>query len=327
MGTITQKILKLSETKAAIKTAIEGKGQTVGDIPFDEYAAKIEAIANTGSSGTGTSWTGHADSVGLAAIGWTADDIAYYQANGVNWNEEDDDYHKVRAENIALYGVINANNISLYLNQICYLPKIDTSSVTDMSNMFSDCYSLVAIPLLDTSSVTNMSYMFSGCNSLTTIPLLDTSSVTNMSYMFISCYSLVAIPLLYTSSVTDMNGMFSDCYSLVAIPLLDTSSVTDMNGMFSACVSLTTIPLLDTSSVTDMSYMFTSRALYLCYLDNVKISFILAYSSIISKASLLYIINNAQTVSGETMTLGSTNLDKLTNAEKQIATDKGWTLV
>ena len=255
MGTITQKILKLSETKAAIKTAIEGKGQTVGDIPFDEYAAKIEAIANTGSSGTRTSWTGHADSVGLAAIGWTADDIAYYQANGVNWNEEDDDYHKVRAENIALYGVINANNISLYLNQICYLPKIDTSNVTDMNNMFSYCYSLVAIPLLDTSSVTDMSYMFNTCKSLTTIPLLDTSSVT------------------------------------------------------------------------DMSNMFFSRALYLCYLDNVKISFSLAYSSIISKASLLYIINNAQTVSGETMTLGSTNLDKLTTAEKQIATDKGWTLV
>lgn len=256
MGTITQKILKLSETKAAIKTAIEGKGQTVGDIPFDEYAAKIEAIANTGSSGTRTPWTGHADSVGLAAIGWTADDIAYYQANGVNWNEEDDDYHKVRAENIALYGVINANNISLYLNQICYLPKIDTSSVTDMSNMFSGCYSLVAIPLLNTSSVTDMNGMFSNCNSLTTIPLLDTSSVTTM------------------------NGMFNGCYSL-----------------------------------------------YLCYLDNVKLSFSFAYSSIISKASLLYIINNAQTVSGETMTLGSTNLDKLTTAEKQIATDKGWTLV
>ena len=31
-------------------------------------------------------WTGHADAEGLRAIGWTDEDIAYYQANGVNWN-------------------------------------------------------------------------------------------------------------------------------------------------------------------------------------------------------------------------------------------------
>ena len=36
-------------------------------------------------------WTGHADAEGLKAIGWTDEDIAYYQENGVNWNEEDDE--------------------------------------------------------------------------------------------------------------------------------------------------------------------------------------------------------------------------------------------
>ena len=38
-------------------------------------------------------------------------------------------------------------------------------------------------------------------------------------------------------------------------------------------------------------------------------------------------INGLQTVtSTRTLTLGETNLAKLTEAEKQIATDKGWTL-
>ena len=112
-------------------------------------------------------YTGHADAEGLRAIGWTDEDIAYYQENGVNWNEEDDQYHLVSDDNKALYGVLTASNISTYKDRIVYLPKIDTSSVTDMSNMFTSCYSLTSIPMLDTSSVTDMGSMLRNCYSLT----------------------------------------------------------------------------------------------------------------------------------------------------------------
>ena len=130
------------------------------------------------------------------------------------------------------------------------------NAITDMSSMFSNCYSLTHIPLLATSSVTDMYQMFGSCYSLTTIPLLDTSSATSMYQMFYDCYSLTTIPLLDTSSVTNMSRMFYDCYSLTTIPLLDTSSVTDMTYMFNDCYSLTSATFSDTSSVTDMTYMF-----------------------------------------------------------------------
>ena len=81
----------------------------------------------------------------------------------------------------------------------------DTSNVTTMSNMFSNCSKLTAIPQLDTSNVTSMYSMFSNCSKLTTIPQLDTSKVHNMSNMFYSCSKLTAIPQLDTSNVTDMN--------------------------------------------------------------------------------------------------------------------------
>ena len=136
---------------------------------------------NSGGGGARPNYTGHADAEGLRAIGWTDEDIAYYQENCVNWNAEDDKYHKVSDDNKALYGVLTANNISSYKNRIVYLPKIDTSKVTRMSNMFSDCHSLVSIPQLDTSNVTMMSEMFFACRSLTSIPQLDTSKVTDMS--------------------------------------------------------------------------------------------------------------------------------------------------
>ena len=48
MGTIEDKLNKLLDTKAAIKTAIIGKGQSVSDSDtFASYADKIEAISVT----------------------------------------------------------------------------------------------------------------------------------------------------------------------------------------------------------------------------------------------------------------------------------------
>lgn len=44
MSTIAEKLALLAQTKAAIKAAIEAKGQVVGDIPFSQYPAKIAAI-------------------------------------------------------------------------------------------------------------------------------------------------------------------------------------------------------------------------------------------------------------------------------------------
>ena len=251
------------------------------------YTGLGKVTINTEVEGAKPKWTGHADAEGLRAIGWTDEDIAYYQENGVNWNEEDDEYHKVTDDNKALYGVLTASNISTYKDRIVYLPKIDTSSVTSMSNMFNYCYSLTAIPQLDTSRVTSMSYMFNCCYSLTTIPQLDTSRVTDMSYMFYNCPSLTAIPQLDTSGVTSMSYMFNYCYSLTTIPQLDTSRVTDMSNMFYNCYSLTTANL-----------------------KNVKLAYQLNSSALLSKDSLLYLINNEAATSAITIKLASYAYDR-----------------
>lgn len=44
MATIAQKLQAILDSKSDIKDAIEAKGVTVGDAPFDQYASKIEAI-------------------------------------------------------------------------------------------------------------------------------------------------------------------------------------------------------------------------------------------------------------------------------------------
>ncbi|MBE7074121.1 MAG: BspA family leucine-rich repeat surface protein [Clostridiales bacterium] len=146
------------------------------------------------------------------------------------------------------------------------LSSFDTSNVTDMSGMFLNCESLASLDLSDwdTSSVTNISSMFSGCNSLRSINVsnFDTSCATDMSRMFWNCKRLASLDLSDwdTSNVTNMSGMFSSCDAIKSLDLssFDTSNVTDMSSMFWNCESLTSLDLSewDTSRVTDMSGMF-----------------------------------------------------------------------
>ena len=268
---------------------------------------------NTGGNGEGITpsrpkWTGHADAEGLRAIGWTDEDIAYYQEHGVNWNAEDDEYHKVSEDNKALYGVLTVDNISTYTDRIVYLPKIDfPSNRYSWDQLFNGCKSMVAIPSLVTpATITTMGRMFMSCHSLVSIPPLDTSNVTDMSSMFGSCNSLVSIPPLDTSKVTDMSSMFGSCNSLVSIPPLDTSKVTSMNSMFGYCYSLANIPLLDTANVTSIRNMFRDcNSLTIANLKNVKLAYDLSIATKLSKDSLLYLINNEAATSAITIMLAS----------------------
>ena len=327
----------LTDFLVDVADAIREKKGTSDPINPQNFSDEIRAF-EIGGGGSATKWTGHADAEGLRAIGWTDEDIAYYQENGVNWNEEDDEYHKVSEANKALYGVLTASNISSYRDRIVYLPKIDTSGITSMYGMFGNCYSLVGIPQLNTQNVTDMSYMFNYCHSLVSIPQLDTQKVTDMSYMFNRCHSLVGIPQLDTQKVTSMGGMFSYCYSLVGIPQLNTQNVTSMGQMFDGCNSLVGIPQLDTQNVTDMYYMFCScyslvslpqldtqkvtsmtSMLSSCYslstanLKNVKLSYDLSKATKLSKESLLYLINNEAATSAITIKLASYAYTRLAN--------------
>jgi surface protein len=205
---------------------------------------------------------------------------------------------------------------------------IGSNLVTNMYNMFYNCYALQTIPLLDTSSVTNMHQMFSNCYALQTIPLLDTQAVNNMTQMFYTCTALQTIPLLDTSAVTSMSQMFLYCYALQTIPLLDTSSVTNMHQMFYYCYTLQSIPLLDTSKVTSMYNMFGNcYALSIGTLSGTKVT--ISYDDCkLSQAALVDVFNGLAIVVGQTITItdnwGAANL---TVGERAIATDKGWTIV
>jgi len=169
--------------------------------------------------------------------------------------------------------------------------------------MFGHCYSLQSVPLFNTANVTNMSYMFNGCYSLQSVPLFNTANVTNMSSMFEDCYSLRFVPLFNTAKVTDMSNMFNGCYSLVAVAALSVGAVTSITDIFGSCSSLASAPLSGTA--ISISYAGCNLA----------------------RDEIVAIFNGLATVTGQTITItGNWGVASLTDADRKIATDKGWAI-
>ena len=132
-----------------------------------------------------------------------------------------------------------------------------------------------------------------------------------------------------TANMKKTASMFYDCRNLTTVPLFDTKNVTNMKNMFYSCSNLTTVPLFDTSNVTNMSSMFKGcSSLEAIHMININANLDISASTKFTREALLEIIGNlkAQTSGSKKLTMGSTNLAKLTDEDKAIATNKGWTL-
>ena len=135
------------------------------------------------------------------------------------------------------------------LDEIYFLDYLNTSEVTDMSQMFYNCESLNTLDVskFNTENVWDMSGMFYGCESLRTLDVskFNTSKVTKMGWMFDGCSSLESLDVtkFNTENVTWMNFMFAECYSLNELDLtnFNTENVKYMNNMFEGDSLLTTI--------------------------------------------------------------------------------------
>ena len=199
-------------------------------------------------------------------------------------------------------------------------PLFDTSSVTKMNSMFTECASLKTIPQYDTGKVTNMQYFLNYCTSLESLPMLNTSSVTNMSNLTRRS-KLTEFPQWDCSKVTTCGSMFNDPENLVSVPELDFSSVTSMNYLFGSSSSsgknLTNLGGF--RNLGSQSSLSGTNSYFLNVLPN------LTHESLMNVINGLYDRKSAG-YSTVTLKFGSTNLAKLTDEEKSLAVAKGWTL-
>lgn len=121
------------------------------------------------------------------------------------------------------------------ISEITSLEKLDTSKVTTMASMFSNCTALTAINIntFNTSNVIDMSGMFLQCMNLINLDAydIDMSKVNNTEGMFTLC-RLIHTTLNIKKMPDSYNGMFASAAlsSLNGeIILKYTSPVTDAN--------------------------------------------------------------------------------------------------
>lgn len=137
--------------------------------------------------------------------------------------------------------------------------------------------------------------------------ILDLSATPNLYYCFASA-KITRLPELNCGNCSNFQNMFVDCADLLRIEKITISEKatgTAFMRMFGGCTSLRTV-IFDGVINGDIA---------------------INESPLLSHDSIMSLLNALKANGTGTITLGETNLAKLTDAEKAIATEKGWTLV
>jgi surface protein len=233
-----------------------------------------------------------------------------------------------------MYGMFDGCSSLLALEGIS---NWNVSGVTSMASMFDGCSSLKALDLSTWSPhPTSLYYMFGHCTSLESLDLrkFNVTEVTDMSNAFMNCRSLKTLNLANWNApkTTNMQYMFYYCSSLETLNTTGfiIKNVTAINYAFNYCSSLKTLDLSgwDVSNLNSYNSVWYNTSFYLENFDsftNIRTS--MQMPSTLTHDSLVDVIANLSTVIGKTLTLGATNLAKLTPEEIAVATNKGWTVV
>lgn len=223
------------------------------------------------------------------------------------------------------------------------LEDLNTSNVTDMNFMLCDSkIKQLDLSKWDVSKVTNLEFFLQNNNVITSLNLSnwDTSSVTNMKNIFQYCDKLSDLKFDFnTSNVTTMDALFDYCMSFTELDLSkwDVSQVSSMSAIFNDCRNLTYLSLKNWNmqNVTNVSSMFgNTESLTDLILDGAifpkrDLNIGLHNSRNITVESLLSVLNSLPQLDDGTsyyVQLGSDNIAKLSDDQKAIATNKGWTL-
>lgn len=232
----------------------------------------------------------------------------------------------------------------------------DAVTIID-SNAFYNCSSLATVTVGENAKYTLGQYAFrsSGVTDESVKNILAHTGTT-YPHIFDKCNSLINIEpsVLWTN-------MFSNCTKLKTVKSSTTKTLGDNTfyndasltsallygvyttigiNIFYNCTSLKTVYLSSSiTNATNNSLTSTSSSYYIFQgctnLEDIQLgqdwnmSLRLNVSNKITVESMVAMFNSLKDLTGETaktLTLGATNLAKLTDEQKQIATDKNWTL-
>ena len=214
---------------------------------------------------------------------------------------------------------------------------VDMTAATDLSFSFAYCsLTSLTLPAGFGQDAINLGSCFLGNKKLPQLllPAGFGQVATDIYGCFRSCRSLtqLAIPAGFGQNAIHIHYCFNSCTSLTSLTLPTGfgQAAQYAQSCFDGCTSLTslTLPTGFGQKVIKLSNCFTKCTALKTITGNpnFKVSFSLSDSTELTHDSIMVVINGLQTVKDQTLTLGTTNLAKLTDDEKKVATDKGWTL-
>lgn len=188
----------------------------------------------------------------------------------------------------------------------------DLPRCTMANNMFAGCSQLTKVTIGDMLLVDDVSSLISNCSNLTELTIGSLPKLKKSFAMCIYCSSLRSVRF---SSGTfacpgDMSHMFSGCSLLQRIDgVLEISSLSNVTSTFAGCFELSDVKIKGLSNSIDLN---NCREL--------------------SAESLRYLVDNAQQVTGKTITLSSRLKDRsdLQETLEYVGTkavDKGFSVV
>lgn len=222
--------------------------------------------------------------------------------------------------------------------------------------MLGRCSRLKRMPtLMEVDEVVDISYMCFSCTSMTSAQLPIMAKVTTAGSAFNGCVLLESLEIGGFPLCKQMNSLVSGCKALKSLSLGDCSNVEGIEQMAAGCVNLTDVTavfggslkninmsfwgcsalrkvdaIIDLSECKDTGNAFTGcSSLEEVRLKGLKVDLDLSSCANLSIDSVRFLVDNAQNVTGKTITLHASLADKydediVTLGDK--ATEKGWTI-
>lgn len=250
--TIADQLISISNTKSAIKSAIEAKGVTVGSVAFDEYPNKIAAITGSGSTPEPipdwvrpSDWlpmpsfsTGEQKIVGLFPVFNHQSNAVSFTVQGaytVDWGDGTVENYVaggLASHNYVYSGISDSTITSKGYKQVLVTitpqagfditqVKFDTG-ITNGPNMSGGLYIyqnwldlIISVPKLSTQSNITLGTSAIRWPYCERVWLKETPVVgINCPYLFALFYSLQSVPAFKLSPATNCTAMFYNCGSL-----------------------------------------------------------------------------------------------------------------
>lgn len=261
---ISDEITRLTNAKAAIKTAIEGKGVTVpSSTLLDGYAALITSIPSGGSTNeiSYPAWVKNGDThlwLDIRNTYQLAQQLRIRMIGTINWGDG------TAAESVSVttyttfthtYAAPGKYRIDLHPTSGTFYLGGGSGSYNVMGSLSGRYNILCALYQLEigTSRITTISsYAFYYCRGLLRVYVPSTIVTIGATYAFGYCYSLSEIEFQNSSTITSTSGsFFYYCMALQDIHGFTPSAQTTINSTYRYCISLSEITI--PSTVTTIS--------------------------------------------------------------------------